>query len=179
MNRSPFRFAALVLAAASLSAPAQAADDAPQFAWGKAGVSYEQYRSDGNDCAEYGLNIDISDTEAVAKLRRATQQLEAADSQFGAAASADPMDAGIRHAQEAASIRAAARPEQQLQAIKEIIFAATQQCMAEFGYVLFALTEEQRSAMAQLNKQERRTYLHSLASDGAILEQQKKPLQEG
>jgi hypothetical protein len=178
MNRFPFRFAALVLAAASLSAPAQAADDAPRLAWGKAGVSYDQYRSDANDCADYGLNTDVSDTEAVAKLRRATQQLEAADSQFSAAASADPMDAGIRHAQESAAIRAAARPEQQVQAVKEVIFAATQRCMAELGYVLFALTEEQRSAMAPLKKQERREFLHRLASDGAILEQQRKPLSE-
>jgi hypothetical protein len=177
--RSTLRTCVLLLASASFATPAQAADDAPRLAWGKAGVSYDQYRSDANDCAEYGLNIDVSDTEAVAQLRRATRQLEAADSQFSAAASADPMDAGIRHAQESAAIRAAARPEQQVQAVKEFIFAATQRCMAELGYVLFALTEEQRSAMAPLKKQKRREFLHRLASDGAILEQQRQPLSEG
>ena len=180
MTLSAFRPRALLLAAAAIAAtPAQAADEAPLRAWGKAGVSYDQYRDEAYACAEYGLNTDVSDTEAVAALRSATRRMEAADSQFSASASADPMEAGIRHAQEAAAIRAAARPELQVQAVKEIIFAATQRCMAELGYTLFALTEEQRSEMAEMKKQERRVYLHRLASDRAILEQQRAPLSEG
>lgn len=177
---SALRPHALLLAVAAFAAaPAQAADEAPRHAWGKAGVSYDQYRDDAYVCAEYGLNIDVSDTEAVAELRSATRRMEAADSQFSSSASADPMEAGIRHAQEAAAIRAAARPERQVQAVKEIIFAATQRCMAELGYTQFALTEEQRSEMAVMKKRERRVYLHRLASDGAILERQRQPLSEG
>jgi hypothetical protein len=172
--RPAIRSRALLLAAASLAAaPAYAADDAPRAAWGKAGVGYEQYRDDAYVCAEVGLNADIAQTEPVEQLRSATRRMEAADSQFSSAASTDPMEAGVRHAQEAAAIRAATRPEKRVQEVKEIIFAATQRCMAEQGYVLFALTEEQRGEMAEMKKRERRAYLHRLASDAAILERQK------
>jgi hypothetical protein len=60
-------------------------------------------------------------------------------------------------------------------------FAATQRCMAKHGYVRFVLTEAQRGEIAQLKEhsQEWRTYLHKLASDGAIVEQQKERLPEG
>ena len=180
----------LLLATTAFAAtPAHAADDAPKAAWGKAGVSYEQYRSDAYDCALDGLSTDISHTAPVERLRSASRQLEAADSQFSASASADSteagirqaQEAGIRHAQETAAIRAGARPEQQVKAVKEIIFAATQRCMARHGYVRFALTEAQRGEIARLKEhsQEWRTYLHKLASDGAIVEQQKEPLPEG
>ena len=183
ISRSADRPRALLLAAAAFAAtPAQAAaDDAPRAAWGKAGVSYEQYRTDADECADVGLNADISHIAPVERLRSATRQLENADSQFSASASADPMDAGIRHAQEAASIRAAARPEEQVKAVKEVIFAATQRCMAQHGYVRFALTEAQRSEMAMLKEHspEWRTYLHKLASDGVILAQQKEALPKG
>lgn len=176
------RSSVLLFAAGAFAAtPAYAADDAPRFAWGKAGVGYEQYRSDAYDCAEAGLSTDISHTAPVERLRSASRQLDAVDAQVSDAASADPMAAGIRHAQDSAAIRAAARPEQQVKAVKEIIFAATQRCMARHGYTRFALTEAQRGEMAQMkdHSPEWRTYLHKLASDGAILEQQKQPLPKG
>jgi hypothetical protein len=176
-----FRFirpsSAVLLAAAALAAAPARADDAPRFAWGKAGVSYETYRAEAYDCALYGLSIDVAHTAPVEQLRKASRQMEALDAQKGGAGSADPIAEGIRYAQETAAVRAAARPEKQVQAVKEIMFSAMQRCMAAHGYIRFALTEAQRGEMDALHDaQERRVFLHKLASDAAVLEQQRQPL---
>lgn len=175
-----FRSPALVLALAALAAAATAAHaaEAPRFAWGKAGVSYDQYRSEAYECALDGLSVDVSDTEPVERLRRATRQMEAIEARQGAAAAADPVAAGIRQAQDIEAARASARPDQQVQAVKRIMFSAMQRCMIQRGYTRFALTEEQRGEMAALadGSPERRALLHRLASDAGILERQRHDL---
>jgi hypothetical protein len=177
-SASPFRTCALALAAMAFApTPAQAAD-APKVAWGKAGVSYDQYRNEAYECAIVGLDTNIDNSEPVEKLRSATRQLEALDARQGVASSTDPMGAGIRHAQDIAAVQNSARPEQQFKEVKKILFSAMQQCMAQRGYIRFALTEDQRSEFAKFKdgSQERRVYLHKLATDPAILQQQKLPL---
>jgi hypothetical protein len=175
---SPFRTCALALAAMAFApTPAQAAD-APRFAWGKAGVSYEQYRNEAYECAIVGLDTNIDNTEPVERLRTATRQLEALDNRQSVSSSTDPVGAGINHAQDLARIRESARPEKQVKEVKKILFSAMQQCMAQRGYTRFALTEDQRDVIAQYKdgSQERRVLLHKLASDATVLEQQKQPL---
>lgn len=174
------RLAPLALAAASLAAiPAQAAE-APRVSWGKAGVGYEQYRNEAYDCAVRGLDTDISKSEPVEALRSATKQMEALDSRTGSiGTAADPVAAGTRHAQEVEAIQSAARPERRVEEIKRLVFPAIQQCMIDRGYIRFALTETQRAEMKALGKDEARVYLHKLASDVAVLEQQKQPLPGG
>jgi hypothetical protein len=44
------------------------------------------------------------------------------------------------------------------------------------GNTRFALTEAQRAEMSELGKDEGRVFLHKLASDAAVLEQQAQPL---
>lgn len=178
---STFRICALALAATALaSAPAHAAD-APRFAWGKAGVSYDQYREEAYQCALVGLGTDIADTEPVERLRSASRQMEALESRQGAGNSADPVAAGVQYAQDVEAVRNSARAEQQVEAVKKILFSTMQQCMIQHGYTRFALTEEQRSEIARFEdgSPERRAFLHKLASDAAVLEQQKQPLPEG
>lgn len=174
-----FRTCALALAAIAFAPTTAQAADAPRHAWGKAGVSYDQYRAEAFECAIVGLDTNIENSEPVERLRIATRQLEALDArQGGVASSADPVGAGINHAQDLARIRESARPEQQVKEVKKILFSAMQQCMAQRGYTRFALTEDQRRAYAGFKdgSQERRAYLHRLASDAAVLEQQKQPL---
>ena len=169
---------AFAIAAAFACSTAQAAD-APKFAWGKAGVGYDQYRNEAYECAIVGLDTNIENSEPVERLRSATRQLEALDArQGGVASSSDPAAAGIRHAQDLAAIRESARAERQVKEVKKILFSAMQQCMVQRGYTRFALTEDQRRQYAGFNDDstERRVYLHKLASDAAILEQQKQPL---
>jgi hypothetical protein len=177
-SASPFRTCTLALAAIAFApTPAQAAD-APKFAWGQAGVSYDQYRNEAYDCAMFGLDTNIENSEPVERLRSATRQLEALDARQSVANSADPVAAGIRHAQDVEAVRNSAHAEQQLKEVKKILFSAMQQCMVQRGYTRFALTEDQRAEIARFkdSSQERRALLHKLASDPAVVEQQKQPL---
>ena len=181
-SASTLRLSAFALAAIALTtAPAHAADDAPRFAWGKAGVGYDQYRSEAYECALDGLSIDVANTEPVERLRSASRQMEALDGRQNTASAADPIAAGVRYAQDVEAVRNSARAEQQVEAVKQIMFSAMQQCMIKHGYTRFALTEEQRAELARFEDgtQERRTLLHKLSSDAAVLEAQKQPLPEG
>ncbi|MDP9422869.1 MAG: hypothetical protein M3Q19_08560 [Pseudomonadota bacterium] len=177
-SASLFRTCALALAAVALGPTTARAADAPKFAWGKAGVSYDQYRDEAYECAMVGLDTNIENTEPVERLRKATRQLEALDNRQGVASSTDPMGAGIRHAQDLAAIKESARAEQQVKELKKILFAAMQKCMVQRGYTRFALTEDQRREVAKFKNgsPERRAFLYKLGSDPAILEQQKQPL---
>jgi hypothetical protein len=173
---SPVRTSLLAIAAMPLAAPAQAAD-APRFSWGKAGVGYEQYRNEAYDCAIVGLGSDISDSKPVEALRTADRQmaaLETRNQSIGNAA--DPVAAGTSYANDVESIRSAARPDRQVEEIKRLVFPAIQQCMIDRGYTRFGLTEAQRAEMRELGKDEGRAFLHKLASDAAVLEQQAQPL---
>lgn len=175
----PFRLS--LFAAAALvfgTGPARAAE-APRFAWGKAGISYEQYRNDAYDCAMVGLGTNIDDSKPVETLRTASRQLEVLDGKLQAAGNAsDPVAAGIAYANDVNSVRAAARPEQQVEAIKQIVFPVIQHCLVERGYTRIALTDEQRAGLADLKEgsRERRLFLYNLASDAHVLEAQKRPL---
>ena len=176
MKLASFRTCLLAIAALPLAVPAQAAD-APRFSWGKAGVDYETYLNEAYDCAMAGLGSDISDSAPVEALRAADRQLaalEARNPSIGNAA--DPVAAGSAYANDMESIRSAARPDRQVEAIKRLVFPAIQQCMIDRGYTRFALTETQRAEMGALGKDEGRVFLHKLASDAAVLEQQAQPL---
>ena len=179
-STSPFRTCALALAALASGPTTAQAADAPRVAWGKAGISYDQYRDEAYECAMVGLDTNIENSEPVERLRSASRQMEALEGRQGAANSADPVAAGIRHAQDLEAIRNSARAEQQVEAVKKILFSAMQQCMVRRGYTRFALTEDQRREFARFKdgSQERRAFLHKLASDAATLEQQKHPLPE-
>jgi hypothetical protein len=127
-----FRSGALALAALAIAGPAQAAD-APRHAWGKAGVSYDQYREEAYQCAMAGLETDIADTEPVERLRSASRQMEAIARRQGAGNSADPVAADVRYAQDVEAVRNSAQAEQQVAAVKKILFSAMQQCMMQSG----------------------------------------------
>jgi hypothetical protein len=173
------RTGALALAASTFATAGQAAD-APRFSWGKAGVSYDQYGNDAYECAMVGLGSDIDDTKPVEALRTATRQMDALEGRRQSVGhAADPVAAGSAYANDVESIRSATRPERQVEEIKKIVFPVIQQCMMDRGYTRFALTEAQRAAIARVDgSQERRAALHRLASDGAVLEAQKRPLGE-
>jgi hypothetical protein len=181
---SSFRNRALALACLAIAGGAAQAADAPHHAWGKAGVNYDQYREEAYQCAMAGLGTDIADTEPVERLRNASRQMEALESRQGVGNSSDPAAAaaaGVRYAQDVEAVRNSARAERQVEAVKKILFSAMQQCMIQSGYTRFALTEEQRRGIETFGDgtPERRAALHLLASDAAVLEQQKDPLPEG
>lgn len=151
-----------------------AAASAPKFSWAKPGVSFEQYRADALECGNRGLATDISQTEPVQALRKASRQMESFDN---AISTASTPDQAITNAQSVDAVRASARPEYQMRRIKEIMFVTARACMVEHGYVSYALTEQQRAKYDSISDiDERRHYLHSLASDPVVAETQKQPV---
>ena len=70
---SLFRTCALAQAAVAVAPTSAHAADAPKFAWGKAGISYDQYRAEAFECAIVGLDTNIDNSEPVERLRTATR----------------------------------------------------------------------------------------------------------
>src|SRR5690242_6286506 len=74
----PMRTLAL-LAALFAALPAHAQNQAIWESWGKAGVSFDQYRADAIECGRAGVQLDIANSEPVKVLKRGTSQMEAND----------------------------------------------------------------------------------------------------
>ena len=144
-----------------------------------------------------GHYADVSDTPQAKALVKASRRLESADNQgmtqIGeggenltqvsggpdgvsdvSRAQVDSFAAGARYAANTERIRAGARPESQIASLKVAMQGIVDRCLIDRGYSRFALTSEQRKALRRLRKgsDRRHAYLHSLASDPIVLEQQ-------
>ena len=66
-------------------------------------------------------------------------------------------------------------PQRQILKAGDIMKARLESCLARLGYVKFRLTGAQRKRLRGFREgsDERRAYLHSLASDASVLERQK------
>jgi hypothetical protein len=67
------------------------------------------------------------------------------------------------------------RPDERFKSIKKTLESSAEQCLMRRGYSKFDLTDEQRKALRKLKagSNQRRAYLYSLASDPAVLQNQK------
>jgi hypothetical protein len=172
---------------ASLAAPASA-ESKPVDSWGRAGVDLETYRTDALECALMGHYADVSQTEQAEKFIRATKRLENSDdSSMGpavatvAADNATAPDTMYRMAAIAArteQIRASIRPEKLINELHIGLVGVVETCLLDRGYSQFRLTESQSQALSRLKKgsDERRQFLHALAADPAVLEDQALPV---
>lgn len=163
--------------ALALMATPAAAKPKPVDSWGRAGVDYDTYRNDSLECGLVGYYADISETEEAQAFVDASRQLEAVDNAnyvSPSASSAQALDQMVMQARQYDQIRRSIRPEQKMRALKYGMEAVVQDCLKERGYVRFRLTEEQRKTLAKLDRgsDERRRFLHGLASDPAVLEAQ-------
>jgi len=173
----------LVLASTAVSAPA------PQESWGKAGITLAQYRQDALECGLKGHYTDVSKTEDAQALVKASKQLDAvtsgasAPTTTGASATGpemtDSVDQAVRYAAQQQHIVDSARPDLRFRNIKKTLVSQDEQCLMQRGYSKFRLTDEQRGQLKHLKagSDERRSYLHRLASDPAVLQVQKVPVQ--
>jgi hypothetical protein len=177
------RFFAVSTFAGVLALPAHAAP-APQESWGKAGVSLAQYRQDSVECGLKGHYTDVSNTRDAQVLVNASRQLDTIQGTFapntvGASPSGPaPSDVANQMGQYAATqqhIVDNARPELRYRNIKHTLEATTAECLVQRGYSKFTLTDEQRHALRKLKpgSDQRRAYLHTLASDPMVLQGQK------
>ena len=127
-----------------------------QKSWGKQGVSLEQYWADSSECAQAAADIDLEGTKPAKALVFWTR-----------------LGNGNMAPNNYADIWMSARinPEVQWNRAATIMRRELEGCLAERGYVKFELTDEQDRQLDRLDpgSLERRSYLHSLASDPDVL----------
>jgi len=161
MRRQPAQFlsALITLAAAAGLSGAAAAAARPALTWGKAGVSYADYRADATACLRVAVATDLTGTEPAEALVLASRRIESA-------MNTDPWSV--------AEVTDMARPDLRIRQARDIIQARLNHCLVEHGYHRFRLTDAQRRQLNHfsLRQPERQVYLHSLASDPQILASQ-------
>ena len=165
----------LAAALAMIAGSAVAAPE-PRASWGKAGISAAQYRADALECARQGYDLDISATDDAQAFVRGSRELDDATQGAGTAApGADPVETSVIIANQQEQIRRSVQPERRMAHIRALMEAAVSHCLSTRGYVRFALTEDQRHHLGQLRSgsDQRRAYLWTLASDPAVLAQQR------
>ncbi|HMC93007.1 MAG TPA: hypothetical protein VKI45_11150 [Allosphingosinicella sp.] len=147
--------------------------------WGKAGISLDAYRADGLACARDAAAMDLSKTDPARALVIASRLIDNDPSSLPGP-TIDPMrpQAGsdvVGMAGSSASIVQTIGPQRQILKAGDIMKARLETCLARRGYVKFKLTAEQRKRLRGLREgsDERRLYLHSLASDGDVLARQR------
>lgn len=148
------RMLALSLAALLAAVPAHAQSQAIWESWGKAGVSFDQYRSDAIECGRAGVHIDIANTAPVQALKRGTREMEANDQGMQAySAGATPvqiMDQTVVLANQYQRIREHTRADVRVAEVKGMMLTDTEACLTARGYSRFRLTGEQHKHLARL-----------------------------
>ena len=123
--------------------------------WGKQGVSLEQYWADSSECAQAAADIDLEGTEPAMALAFWGRLLD------GNTAPTYPAHIPMPRF----------NPEVLWNRTATIMRNALEGCLIDRGYVKFELTDEQDRQLDRLEpgSLERRSYLHSLASDPDVL----------
>ena len=169
----------LLVAAVSVAlAPGPAWAARPVDSWGKAGVSFEQYRADAVTCGRSAYYADVAETDHAKAFVRATRRLEAADDHGMGPAGASAAEDMYRMAQLGARsemIRSSIRPEKLMRELQGALVSIVEHCLEERGYSRFRLTRDQQRDLRRLKKgsPERHRFLHALASDENVLASQR------
>ena len=170
---------AVLCAAAALALAAGPARAAQPFeTWGKADVSFEQYRDDAVTCGRIAHYADVSDTDHARAFANATRRLQAADDHGMGTAGASAAEDMYRMTQLAArseQIRSGIRPEKRMRELQAALVSIAERCLVDRGYTRFRLTAEQQATLGRLKKgsPERHRFLHALASDPDVLASQR------
>lgn len=183
MSRLTLRPTAILIFLAGLAAAPAAAS--PSLSWGKAGVSFEDYRADATNCLREAAATDLSGTEPARALILASRRIETGLSSDytpminGAAGVSDTSARPSFEPSAEAALRfgessAAARVGHHVRQARDIMAARLESCLAGHGYQRFHLTAAQRRQLDRLPARavERQAYLHRLASDPQILASQ-------
>lgn len=185
--------------ALAVAASPAAAKPRPVDSWGRANVDYETYRNDALECGLLGYTADVSQTQQAQDFVRATRQLESIDNtniaapsttaasmgsggstggifppDVSSAAAAAP---GVEQARRYEQVRRSIRPERRMAELRQGMTVIVEDCLRGRGYVQFRLTDEQRETLSKLDRgsDERREFLHGLASNRTVLEAQVLP----
>jgi hypothetical protein len=180
MTSTPLRLTIAAFVLADLCAAPAAAQ--PGGSWGKAGVSFADYRADAMACLRQAAATDLGGTEPARALVLASRRIEIGQSSdytpmingaggLAPATGRPSFDPSSETALRVSQARAAARVDQRIAEARDILEARLELCLAERGYHRFRLTSEQRRRLDRypVRAPERQTYLHGLASDPRIL----------
>lgn len=161
--------AVIALSCLTLAAPVSARDN--QISWGKAGVSFDQYRDDASTCGHVAWYEDVSNTNAAKAFKRATSWLDANEAGMTSNTPAQALDIALQSARVVESTR----PEVRMREVRDLQYDVLGQCLTELGYVRFQLTDAQQAKLRKLRTgtPERHRYLHSLGSNRRVLEAQR------
>ena len=170
----------LLLLAGLCAAPAAAAP--PVSSWGKAGVSFADYRADAVSCLREAAATDLSGSAPARALILASRRIRMSQQvdftpMINGAGGLDPMsgrnsfDPTDEATVQVSQAQAAGRLDQRLHEARGILEARLASCLVGRGYRRFHLTGEQSRALAHLPARapERQAYLHRLASDPGVL----------
>ena len=168
----------LVAAVALALAPAPAWAARPIDSWGKAGVSFEEYRADAIACGRSAYYADVSETDHAKAFVHATRRLEAADDHgMGPPGVGTPADMHrmVQLGAQSEMIRSSIRPEKLMRELQAALVSIVERCLEERGYSRFRLTREQQRDLRRLKKgsPERHRFLHTLAADANVLASQR------
>ena len=147
------------------------AQSRPIVTWGKAGVSFEEYRADSIACASEAYYLDVSNTTAAQRLVAASRQLQTIEDTRPRPLT---MDEAVRFAADQGNTMNHYRPDRQFEAIEDLQQQTLDTCLTQRGYHQFRLTDSQQQELRRLDQgtEQRRAYLHSLAADAEVLRQQ-------
>lgn len=177
------RLFAIATFAGLLTAPSHSAP-APQDSWGKAGVSLAQYRQDSLECGLKGHYTDVANTQDAKELVRASRRLDNLQNTFApnttGSSGSGPVSTDVtgqmgQYAAIQQHVVDSARPELRFRNIKKALEASTAECLVQRGYSKFTLTDDQRRTLRKLKpgSDQRRAYLHALASNPLVLQSQR------
>lgn len=144
----------------STSADARRITAGHHKSWGMEGVSLERYAADSAECARAAAEMDLSGTAPAKALVVASRMYETWwDPHY------NPLMTGL------SGIARTASPRVQWNRAATIMRNELEGCLMARGYVKFELTDEQYAMLKRLEQgsDERRAYLHSLASDPDVL----------
>lgn len=155
----------------ALAAPAQGASPRALVSWGKAGVSFAQYRNDAVQCGRKGYYRDVSGTEAAQVFKRATRQLDSNEAGMQTAALVGETDRLMSIIGQSARIVEGTRPELRMREVRTVLNDTVATCLTARGYVRFGLTEAQRRRLNHLRRgtPARHEFLYGLGSDPKVL----------
>jgi hypothetical protein len=169
----------------ALCAPAfvACATTGPSTSWGKENVSMEDYRVDGALCAMVaaGKAVDNNGSNTAGGINGknstgapGTPSVAGGPTSGGPSGAAFPTGGGGAYRDSAPTdlvSRAAQQQRTQEMAEQKQRTEALKSCLVKRGYTEFRLTPEQRQHLATLKEgsDERREYLHKLASDPAVI----------
>ncbi len=123
-------------------------------AWGRAGVSFQQYRADAIECAKIGYFRDVSKDDPAKRFVRGWQTADDSLNLSGPSG-ADWNNVVLR-----------TQPDRQKKLVHAIQVGDVETCLLDKGYRKFALSREEERQLKRYpaGSSERHRYLHSLAA---------------